>query len=124
MPHAAQPPSFAPDLFCIAPGQTLSLTLACGTELFCAAGALQLQTSAVGGIDCTPGLLLHLPAGRSWRSPGALHLCITASGVAPARLHCCAAAPARTSTGATLPGWIATALQHWRSLRRPRQLPM
>lgn len=124
MPYAAQPLSFTPDLFCIATGQTLSLTLTAGTELFCAAGALQLQTSAVDGIDCTPGLQLHLPAGHSWRSPAALHLRITASGAVPARLHCCAAAPASTSTRAALPGWITTALQHWRSLRHPRQLPM
>lgn len=68
----------APALAQLACGQTLSHTFAAGDELFCAAGTLQLNTSALAGIEAATGLQLRLHAGQSWRAPAALRLQITA----------------------------------------------
>ncbi|MCD2512221.1 hypothetical protein [Comamonas endophytica] len=76
-----------PCSFMLAAGQTQARALAAGDELFCADGTLQLQTSAVAGIEALPGLALRLHAGQSWRAPAALLVHITAVN-APARMRC------------------------------------
>ena len=99
MPHSTPAP--APDLAPLARGQTLTRAFAAGDELFCADGTLQLNTSALAGIEALPGLQLRLQAGQSWRAPAALRLQITALE-GQARLRCSpaagvAAAPAPAS---------------------------
>lgn len=106
-----------PCSFMLAAGQTQARALAAGDELFCATGTLQLQTSALAGIEALPGLALRLHPGQSWRAPAALLLQITAVG-APARLHCSALAArppeVRPATGwrARLGAWFSG----WRTL--------
>lgn len=108
------PPCFLPPL---AAGQSLTCTLAAGDELFCAEGRLQLQTSAVPGMDTLPGLALRLHAGQSWRAPAALVVQITALGAA-SRLHRTPAAPlpAQPRAAAQRAARVAAWLRRWRTL--------
>lgn len=99
----------------LAPGQALSRAFAAGDELFCAAGTLQLQTSAMAGIDALPGLQLRLHAGQSWRAPAALMLRITALD-APAHVRCTPSAAPLQAVPAT--DWRARARALLRSWRR------
>lgn len=101
----------------LAAGQTLVHTLAAGDELFCAGGRLQLQTSAMAGIDALPGLALQLPAGQSWRAPQALVVRITAVGAA-ARMRCKAAAPSPLAPlqATHWPARLGTWIRNWRTL--------
>ena len=48
-----QYPDPAPALAPLARGQTLTRAFAAGDELFCASGTLQLNTSALAGIEAT-----------------------------------------------------------------------
>lgn len=114
MQHPAPAPALAP----LARGQTLTRAFAAGDELFCASGTLQLNTSALPGIEALPGLQLRLQAGQSWRVPAALSLQITALE-SQARWRC---SPAADVVPAPAPAsdWRARAaawLGSWRALR-------
>lgn len=116
MPH----PISASALAFLASGQTLTRAFAAGDELFCAAGTLQLRTSALAGIEALPGLGLRLQAGQSWRAPAALWLQITAVQ-ASARLRCSPAAPApEMGASAAIPDWrqrTGAFFSRWPALR-------
>jgi hypothetical protein len=109
MPHPSPAPALAP----LARGQTLTRAFAAGDELFCASGTLQLEMSALAGIDAMPGLQLRLQAGQSWRAPAPLRLQITALD-GQARLRCSPAAavvpaPAPASDWrARAAGWLGS----------------
>ena len=101
----------------LAAGQTLVRALAAGDELFCAAGALQLQTSALPGIDALPGLQLRLHAGQGWRAPAPLLLQITAVN-APARMRCTPAPlPVQAPTATPWTARAGALFRSWRPLR-------
>ena len=111
MQHPAPAPALAP----LARGQTLTRTFAAGDELFCASGTLQLNMSALAGIEALPGLQLRLQAGQSWRAPALLQLQITALD-GQARLRC---SPAASMVPAAAPAsdWRARAAA-WLGSRR------
>ncbi|MEG1768601.1 MAG: hypothetical protein RR311_09050 [Comamonas sp.] len=100
MQHSAPAPALAP----LACGQTLTRAFAAGDELFCASGTLQLNMSALAGVEAMAGLQLRLQAGQSWRAPAPLRLQIMALG-GPAQLRC-SPAPAPLAEPAS-PDWRA-----------------
>ncbi|WP_159916328.1 hypothetical protein [Pantoea sp. 18069] len=112
-----QPTAPAPTLAPLARGQTLTRAFAAGDELFCATGTLQLNSSALAGIDALPGLQWRLQAGQSWRAPAALRLQITALA-GPAHLRCSpVAAPARPPAASDWRARAGALLRSWRTLR-------
>lgn len=112
-----QYPDPAPALAPLACGQTLTRAFAAGDELFCAQGTLQLNTSALAGIEAMPGLQLRLRAGQNWRAPAALWLQVTALD-GQARLRCSPAPLPMTAPAP--PDWrarVAALLGMGRTLR-------
>lgn len=106
----------APFSSSLAAGQTLTRAFAAGDELFCAAGTLQLRSSALAGIDAVPGLKLTLRAGQSWRAPMTLWLQLTAVDAAT-RLRCTpAAAPEQAAPAADWRARASALFRSWRTL--------
>jgi hypothetical protein len=80
------------------PGQALSLQLPPGTELFCAAGRLQLVASHPG-LPCEAALLLS--TGQGWLAVQTTHVQLCA--LLPSRYHlACAAEPKKKPRDAGL----------------------